>query len=206
MLAARFKDPCDSGNQGAFEHLVVKGWLCFGCVLGPQVGACESVDVGGLDCVGAVLEVGADWVVGVFLSDFDDTVDGNFLGDLESHLRELEVEALDAFEDLFFLLDLLGKDVVAVLLLGGSEQLDQLIGLNLLQFFASRLKLSSIEGLSYSSDVEFWLRRWSWWPPAKVLCPVPEGSSGDLLPTRGCDLLKSFPGRGVCLHQADCLI
>ena len=91
-----------------------------------------------------MLEVGADWVVRVFLGDLDDTVNGDFLGDLESHLRELEVEALDAFEDLFFLLDLLGKDVVAVLLLGGSEQLDQLIGLNLLQFFASRLKLSSV--------------------------------------------------------------
>ena len=127
MFATWIKNPCDSSDQGAFEHLVVKGWLCFSCVLGPEVGAGESVDVGGLDCVGAVFEVSADWVVRVFLGDLDDTVDGNFLRDLESHLRELEVEALDAFEDLLFLLDLLSEDVVAVLLLGSPEQLDQLL-------------------------------------------------------------------------------
>ncbi len=193
MFAAWIENPCDSSDQGAFEHLVVEGWLCFGGVFGLEVGAGESVDVGGLDCVGAVFQVGAYWVVRVFLGDLDDTVDGNFFGDLESHLRELEVEALDAFEDLLFLFDLLGEDVVAVLLLRSPEQLDQLIGFDFLELFASWLKLSSVESLSYSCDVEFWLWRWSWWSPAKVLCPVPEGSSSDLLSTRGCDLLKSFP-------------
>ena len=49
-------------------------------VLRPEIGGCESVDVGGsIDSVGAVFEVGLDRVVFVLACDLDDTVDGDLL-------------------------------------------------------------------------------------------------------------------------------
>ena len=42
-----------------------------------------------------MFEVGLHRVVFVLACDLDDTVDGDLLGDLEFHLRQLQVVALD---------------------------------------------------------------------------------------------------------------